>query len=160
MMERRGAIAGRPLRLSPHPLREDAWLAGFADGEGHFSICPLRGARFPAGSYQPRFEITLRDDDRPILEELVAAFGGAIKSSHHNPSRNQKPQARWTVGAKVGLRALVDYFDTHPLRAKKARDYAIWSCAVGLYEAEGYRAPGLVALADQLVAIRKYDHST
>jgi hypothetical protein len=144
----------RPVLSQPassHALQTDAWLAGFTDGEGHFDIAPLRGARFPEGAFQPRFEIKLRGDDAEILTELHAAFGGGMRTFVDSRGRSC---AKWTVQSKVGLAALVNYFDSFSLRAKKARDYAVWRGAVELYVEEGYRAPGLVAYHDQLRALR------
>lgn len=147
----------RPVLHAPavyHDLHTDSWLAGFADGEGHFDITPLRGERFPEGAYQPRFEIQLRADDSQILEELRDAFGGGVRPA---PSTRpgQADGLKWAVGSKAGLAALVDYFEAHPLRAKKRHDYEVWRDAVNLYVQEGYRAPGLVALSDQLRALRR-----
>lgn len=138
-----------------HVLREDAWFAGFVAGEGSFQLSPLRGPRYRDGAFQPRLEISLRNDDAAVLTEIKSAFGGGIKAKQ--PTRpGQSPQATWVAGSKESLLALVEYFDTFPLRAKKAADYAIWRPAVLLYCSTGYAAPGLVAYADQLRAVKIY----
>src|ERR1044072_9971066 len=107
--------------------RDDAWLAGFADGEGSFILSQC--ARYQR--IHPRFVISLRADDMAILEALQEAFGGSVGFSRHKwPGA---PKCQWHVVNKKSLPGIVNYFDRFPLRAKKARDYAIWRQAVPIY---------------------------
>lgn len=129
----------------------DAWLSGFADGEGCFLIAENPGKRFA-----PRFKISLRADDKPILDALRNEFGGFVGTVKQGP-RNDHPSVQWVVSSKHDLARLRDYFEQHPLRAKKARDYAIWSEAVRAYCARGGRAPELADLRDALAAVRTFD---
>lgn len=127
---RRGYVAGEHVRFlpgharravhlpTPHPLRDDDWFAGFADGEGCFFIT-LDGS-----SHRVGFSISLRADDAAILGDLRTAFGGSL-----GPVRargNAREKCQWSATSAASLRALIDYFDAHPLRAKKARDYTVW----------------------------------
>ena len=131
-------------------LAEDAWLAGFTDGEGSFGVYPDNGK---GDGFVPRFVINLRADDAAILDALADTFGGTLrmkKSDHY-------PQAQWRVLDKAGLRALVRYFDRFPLRAKKAHDYAIWRLAVEAYCRVGRSAEELPALADALRDGREFE---
>lgn len=114
----------------------DSWAAGFIDGEGCFVITRSAGGR--STSLVPRFALGLRADEAPVLRQLAEAFGGSISFSP--ASRGSQPRTTWTIGSKADLRRLVDYLDAHPLRAKKARDYAVWREAVELFEA-ARRAP-------------------
>lgn len=114
-----------------HALIEDLerdgfghWFAGFVDGEGCFSL-----QRVPQGQVAPRFVVTLRDDDRPILEAIAARTG--IGTLRPLPARlTFNPQATWAVASKRDHMTLVSIFDRFPLRAKKAQDYEIWRRAV------------------------------
>lgn len=110
----------------------DPWLSGFADGEATF-IITRSGS--PTGNrrraWAPRFAISLRCDDTPVLDDLRAAFGGSLSTHAKRPGT--VPIATWTVAGKRDLSRLVDYFDRFPLRSKKARDYAIWREAALLY---------------------------
>jgi hypothetical protein len=95
------------------------WVAGFIDGEGCFYI------RHAGGSYAPIFRLKVRDDDRPILDEIVRRTGiGYVKRT---PSRNQ---VEWMVCNKRDCQKLARFLQAHPLRAKKARDFAIWTKAL------------------------------
>lgn len=99
------------------------WLAGFIDGEGCFIIHPQ-----PSGAYRCEFRIALRDDDSAILEEILqrTGIGLIVRYAARYERVDGKPQAVWTVRTKPDGFRLVDLLDRYPLRAKKARDYAIW----------------------------------
>lgn len=129
---------------------EDAWLAGFADGEGYFQ---LRKQNNCGWRIEPRFRIHLRGDDFPVLQELADAFGGTVR---HGKNMEWNPQAHWLVSRKADLLRLTDYFDAFPLRAKKAGDYAIWREAVLIYCEHSGVHPDLFPLAEALVAGRAF----
>lgn len=102
------------------------WLSGFIDGEGCFAI--LQKGRF--GSYICSFHITLRRDDEAILRNIVDATQcGQVYRMSATPDAarpNAKPTSRWTVEKRAEVLSLIRILDRYPLRAKKARDYAIW----------------------------------
>lgn len=127
-------------------FQRDAWLAGFVDGEGCFTV-DERGI--------PRLTIKLRADDLAVLEGLRASFGGGL--TVHDAAGARRPVASWHVVSKRDLTALLRYFDRHPLRAKKARDYAIWRQAVILYCSHGRNHPEVLVLRAALMAGRDYD---
>lgn len=153
-----------------HPDLADGfghWLAGFIDGEGCFAIC--RRQRKGYASYGVFMKLTLRDDDAAILHEIVAATGiGSLfipsqKRYQHN--RNQKPQLGWMVASKADCRTLVAILDRYPLRAKKARDYAIWRDAVEFWASQSWYVGGrrgpqdwspLERLAAELQDVRRW----
>jgi hypothetical protein len=134
--------------------QNDSWLAGFTDGEGCFVF-----QKYPNdGRIQPRFVIGLRADDTMILERLHGTFGGRLQFKPvYDSSRGSSPQCVWYVLAKRDLARLVEYFDRFPLRAKKARDYAIWRQAVSVYCAAGGTDHRLRALREALMAGRVFD---
>lgn len=137
--------------------REDAWFAGFVDGEGCFWVARYQAAG-GTPSYYPRFEVCLRVDDMPILEKLQAAFGGRLYTTGRPQWGN--PRAQWNVSTKRDVAGLVAYFDRFPLRAKKARDYAIWRQMVSIYiqrHGGGVDHDGrLAALREALLAGRSF----
>jgi hypothetical protein len=147
----------------------DAWLSGFADGEGCFAI-RSRSCGDGTVSYSPLFAIWLRADDAPVLRELHARFGGSFsfrgkQSANYGGRQGGKPQFGWQVTSRAGLLALVGYFDRFPLRSKKAADYALWREAVRIYcagrssrwERNQERHEALGALRDAIREGRQYD---
>lgn len=137
------------------------WLAGFIDGEGCFGIHPMR--RGGVVCWAVRFTLKLRDDDRSILEECRARVGaGTIRTS---PVRDGRPQCAWVIESRGDCLALAEVLDRFPLRAKKARDYAIWRGALAEWAngERGHRWSGqrdwsrMAALRERLDAVRAYD---
>lgn len=130
------------------------WFAGFTDGEGCFRIKPTN-----QGTFQCRFSIGLRADDEPILREIHERLG--IGTLCHS-GRNNVKQEQWRleVNAKAHVLKLVEVFNRYPLRAKKARDFAIWREAVIVWSAveNGRRADWtrIGELADELREVRRF----
>lgn len=122
----------------------DAWASGFIDGEGTFNIVQARAGL----ALNPRFSVGLRVDELPILRRLQDAFGGTVQLKSAVGAAH--PVAHLNLIAKADLRRICDYLDRFPLRAKKARDYAVWREAVAVYERSGWRAPELSVLREEL----------
>lgn len=127
---------------------DDAWLAGFADGEGYFQVAP-HGAAFGV-----RFFVKLRADDIGVLNALRDEFGGAINWVW---PEGGSPQAQWAVAGKRDLAKLVAYFDRFPLRAKKSRDYILWREAALAYIQRGGYAAELPLIREALMELRRYE---
>lgn len=105
------------------------WLAGFADGEGCFSVHRMvaRGHE----TYACQFQISLRADDRPILERIQKTLGiGTLSSPRAHVGGDGNPKARYSVTSKRDCLALREVFRAFPLRAKKAVDFETWSHAL------------------------------
>ena len=104
------------------------WLAGFIDGEGCFRIQKEKGG----GYYACQFSLKLRDDDRAILEECVRRTRAGILHvmAAYGTSR---PGVRWAVQSRADCWKLAAILDRHPLRAKKAREYAVWREALEVW---------------------------
>ena len=101
------------------------WLAGFIAGEGCFRVHKEKGG----GYYACHFTLKLRDDERPILEEIVERTGiGHLKADLVRG--NSRPCLVWVVQSKAECVKLVDLLDRFPIRARKRLDYAVWREAV------------------------------
>lgn len=109
-----------------------SWFAGFTDGEGSFQIIK-RNRRSPCANYECRFSIQLRDDDRPILDEIRNTLGfGTTRDKPFYPGAtcNARPLAEFYVCAVKDCAKLAMMFETYPLRAKKRHDFEVWKQAV------------------------------
>jgi hypothetical protein len=103
------------------------WLAGFIDGEATFLIKKASGGR--GESYSCGLALSLRADDLPILREIQEQTGcGRITGPYGYPPK--KPFYRWSLDSFEDTRRMVELLDRYPLRAKKAKDYAVWREAV------------------------------
>lgn len=105
------------------------WLAGFIAGEGCFRIHRSKGGTY----YSAAFSLKLRDDDRPILEELQAKTGLGTITQDRVRSGRSHPCAEWVIQSRADALELVELLDSFPLRAKKAADYVVWREAVALW---------------------------
>lgn len=119
------------------------WLAGLVDGEGSFYMQRTTD-RSGNTSYQCALSVALRDDDRPVLESIARTTGIGLVRTDKERKRapGSKPRARWHVCNKHDCKRAVAIFDLYPLRAKKARDYAVWREAVLIWCAMRPRSAG------------------
>lgn len=101
------------------------WFAGFLDGEGFFGFIPRT---FNRTYHTPVVRISVRLDDRAILDEIASFIGGTVRVQAAYGTSN--PQARWGITSMSDCLRLIEILDAHPLRAKKALDYATWREAV------------------------------
>jgi hypothetical protein len=133
------------------------WLAGFTDGEGCFAITPARQGRWTIW-----FRINVREDERDTMAYIATATGlGSVMPIHQGGSPNA--QIAWFVCAKAEVIRLAELFDRYPLRAKKARDYAIWRLAVAHWATMPTHYTWLESdcarigeLAEQIKQVRRY----
>lgn len=160
---------------APFPSLDDGfghWLAGLTDGEGCFYIkVDFNQLKRGGGAGKILFHIALRLDDREILEQICETTGLGVVQVQRGPRssgfnldgtpKTSSPLARWKVQKKQDCQRLVQIFDEYPLRAKKARDFALWRLAVKHHATfgRGWRADWSVIeeLADELRRVRKYD---
>jgi hypothetical protein len=104
-------------------------LSGFCDGEGCFILSWRRSTKSVTGI--AKFVVSLRDDDRPILDEIQAFLGcGTVHARIHHAS---KPQSRLSVSRVEQLvDTVIPTFERYPLRAKKRHDFPVWCEGVRL----------------------------
>jgi hypothetical protein len=105
------------------------WLAGFIDGEGCFTINRSHHNGRGPMSLNCRFRLHLRDDDAEIIEEIRnrLGFGKVLRS---NTRGNRNPSIGFYTHSIGDCKKLRDILLKCPLRAKKARDFKIWSLAL------------------------------
>lgn len=136
------------------------WLAGFFDGEGSFGIYTQN--RNP--SYRCMAKISLRIDDRPILDEIARWTGvGRVYVDKKGAPAHRAPTAAWIVEGKDNCMHLVELFERFPLRAKKRRDFAVWAVAVREWSSMRPRVgeardwTRMAALADEIRQVRAFE---
>jgi DNA modification methylase len=157
-----GGFMNKRWDAPPVPVIDPAfahWMAGFIDGEGCFSVHKkqVNGCE----TFDCQFTLTLRADDRPILEQMRIALGG-IGSIAHRPARNKggkdRDQSRYCISAKRDCQRLRAVLSAFPLRAKKARDFEIWAQALDAWldHEPGSSWEDVAYFRDALMAVRNF----
>jgi predicted transcriptional regulator with HTH domain len=101
------------------------WLAGFIDGEGYFGLV------LDNKCWRAEFTIKLRRDDIEILEEIKIKLGfGRLYEVASYSTDGSNPQAKYTITNARNAARLADILDSHPLRAKKRKDFELWRIGV------------------------------
>ncbi len=103
------------------------WLSGFIDGEGCFILNYANGkSRNPT----PRaaFAIKLRDDDFEIINLIHSYF--QCGNTYVNRTGKNPSIGFVSSNCEQLYKFVSPHFDSHPLRAKKANDFAVWKKAV------------------------------
>jgi hypothetical protein len=104
------------------------YICGFIDGEGSFSVSINRHKTLKRGvEIKPEFEIELRDDDRKILERIVATIGcGRIYDCSYE-RYGWHPHTKLKVtGTRDMVNFLFPFLDRYQLQAKKANVYKLF----------------------------------
>ena len=104
----------------PRTRLEPAWVVGFVDGEGCFSVSVHRNPhvrRTRGWQLHPTFQVYQHDRYRTVLEDLVSFFGcGHVRS--------KGPRSSVSTYAVDSLQQLttsvVPFFEQHQLRIKAA----------------------------------------
>jgi hypothetical protein len=122
---------------SAHGLNETDGhaLAGFLDAEGCFMIQPNNGGR----SWTCQVSVNVRLDDGDVLSDIARSTGLGRLSAVAG-RRGSRPQSRWQVNSKRECAELTRLLRRFPLRARKRRDFEIWSRAVDWWSALPYDA--------------------
>ncbi len=132
------------------------YLSGLTDGEGSFRLS-VRNKQQTIQN-EASFTISFRDDDLPILVTIRNVLGfGSLYFSHNG---QRKPTARLDFSRHSDAIRLVHIFDLYPLRAKKARDYAVWREFVLERSKPDRSQERLNQLADEIVKVREYQSPT
>lgn len=116
----KGRILLEPVVINNKPILpslNDAWFAGFTDGEGCFtcSIGEKKGFSFNFNISQ-KWEINLK-----ILEYLCVLFKGGIISSH-----SEENVYEFRLGGVNNCKNVFSYFDNYVLYTKKSLSYKLW----------------------------------
>lgn len=121
-------------QIRSEPL-DGAYVAGFIDGEGSFSVSIGKHATLSRGlEVRPEFEIEVRDDDREILERICVTIGcGRIYDCSYE-RYGWYPHAKYKVTSTREMEEILfPFLDRNPLQAKKAKSYLLFKEIVLAY---------------------------
>ena len=116
----KGKILLKPVVINNRPILptlNDAWFAGFTDGEGCFtcSIGEKRGFSFNFNISQ-KWEINLT-----VLQHLSVLFKNGIVSRH-----SEENTYEFRLGGVNNCKNVFSYFDKYTLYTKKSLSYKLW----------------------------------
>lgn len=113
--------------LDNSSLMNNAWLSGFIDADGHFSVRSTMTSRYP--KLECKFELSQRQTDHNnrnnlyFLEDIAKCLLSVVKSIRMDKTN---PQYRIrTTSLKANI-ALENYLKFYPLFGKKYLDYIDW----------------------------------
>ena len=120
--------------LNTDSMLSNAWLSGFIEADGHFSLRSTESGKYP--KIECKFELSQRQRDQNkrdnlfFLEEIALSLGSLVK-----PIRNDSdnPQYRVRTTNLKGNLALVNYLTKYPLFGTKFLDYKDWVKVVELF---------------------------
>jgi hypothetical protein len=129
------------------------YLSGFLTAEGSLGIVS-NGRRL-----HPALTVRVRRDDYGLLQQLRSRTGVGRLYREQPPVNGRSPAAMWLVKRRDELSRLVQMLDKHPLRGRKAAEYAVWRTAALVFASRRDRArvwAELKRLRAQLVEARRY----
>jgi len=102
-----------------------AWICGFTDGEGCFSVSIIRNSTTSSGwQVFPEFVVTQGEKSRKALEFMREYFDcGQIYINRRRDNHNEH-LLRYCVRSQQGLREkIVPFFLKNQLRTEKSKDF-------------------------------------
>lgn len=121
--------------LSTEPLLTNAWLSGFIEADGHFSLRSTESGKYPR--IDCKFELCQRLKDQNsrdnlfFLEDIAMNFNSEVKSIR-NETKHPQYRIR-TTNLKSNL-IIVNYLLNYPLFGTKFLDFNDWINIVKLFE--------------------------
>lgn len=120
--------------LNTDSMSSNAWLSGFIEADGHFSIRSTETGKYPR--IECKFEISQRQKDQNkrdnifFLEEVALMFKSVVK---HTRSESDNPQYRVRTTNLAGNMEVVNYLTKYPLFGTKYSDYMDWEKVAMLF---------------------------
>jgi len=113
--------------LNNSPLESNAWLSGFIEADGHFSVRTTTTSKYPR--VECKFEISQRQIDHNGINnldflEIIAKF--LLSSVKAIRVDKPKPEYRVRTTSLNGNLVLENYLNTFPLFGSKYLDYKDW----------------------------------
>lgn len=122
------------LPLCTRPLNADAWLSGFIEADGHFSVRTTLTGKYP--KIECKFELvqSLKDplgqDKYSFLSEISEYLKTPLKTFKQNTSN---PQYRLRTSNLESNLILTDYLNKYPLFGSKFLDFNSWKEILDLF---------------------------
>ena len=123
------------LPLNSKSLNEDAWLSGFIEADGHFSVRSSLGDKYP--KIECKFELSQRQIDHLGFnnELFLINIAKFLKTSLKNIRKNTpNPQYRLRTNNLESNLILINYLNEYSLFGSKYLDYKDWKIVLNLFK--------------------------
>lgn len=120
--------------LNTDSMTSNAWLSGFIEANGHFSLRSTDSGKYP--KIECKFELNQAQKDYKgkdslfFLEEIAVSVESLVKSTRNE---SKYPQYRVRTTSLKGNLAVVNYLKKYPLFGSKFLDYKDWVNVVELF---------------------------
>jgi hypothetical protein len=103
--------------------RLDAYIAGFVDGEGSFSVSIQRNPSCRVGwQLRPEFHVSQNPERKSVLELIQARLGCGVIRENHSGTRDTS--LVFVVRKRTDLvTAVIPFFEAQPLVSSKQEDF-------------------------------------
>ena len=124
------------LPINQQPLGSSAWLSGFIDADGHFSIRTTEAGKYPA-RIECKFELEQRQIDISSesmynIMSIIANF--LLSEVKETKSLTKSPKYRVrTLNLNANL-TMAKYLADFPLFSSKYMDYIVWLDVVNMFK--------------------------
>ena len=120
------------------------WVSGFVDGEGCFHVSINKVPKMSIGwQVLPEFRIVQHERDEQVLNNLREFFNAGRVVVNHGTRKELR------IRKIDELRQVVSFFEQHPLRTKKRKDFEKFRRILELMEQkEHLRVEGLTKIAN------------
>lgn len=134
-------LSDEGIPLLPVDVKLNPWyIVGFVDGEGCFAIT-FSKHKTKRWKVDPQliFEIELRGDDRPILEQIQTRFDCGRIYHLDYVRYGWMPHAKYAVKSyKDIIRKVIPFFRRYPLQGKKRKDFEKFCEAAEVFKQKGH----------------------
>ena len=137
--------------LNTEPIKSNAWLSGFIEADGHFSIRATEVGKYPR--VECKFELSQAQKDNKgkdslyFLEQIATALDSPVKSTR---SSSSYPQYRVRTTNLKGNLAVVNYLEKYPLFGTKFLDYRDWKNLVEQFNQGSFNHKSSIEHAKQI----------
>jgi hypothetical protein len=140
------------------------WVIGFVDGEGCFSLCPVRqqdrpGRKGYKTGIQIQHEFVVTQGARSVgcLHELQRFFGVGQVVPNNRTDNHKEVMYRYVVRKRADLlETIIPFFQRHPLRTSKRLDFECFAkCVAAMDEGKHRSHEGLADILDRVQTMNR-----
>src|SRR6267154_94841 len=141
--------------LNCSPLNSNAWLSGFIEADGHFSVRTTTTSKYP--KVECKFELSQRQIDHngrnnsDFLEIIANFLFSSVKAIRVD---NPKPQYRVRTTSLNGNLVLENYLNTFPLFGSKYLDYKDWIKVLDYFKLGTFKHKNNIVATQEIISIK------